>query len=310
MAERLGMVLSKVDISRYSDGEINIQLLEDARGKDVFLIQVFSLLIQPTCSPANENIFEVFLLVSALKKASCKSVTIVFPYYGYSTLDMKHNQKIPIAAADVARMLEIVGVNRVAALELHTGQIQGFFSITADNIESNIVMIDYLMNSNLIRNFNNLTIVSPNADGVYRAKKFADVLISKTSAEIGLSLVVKEKFGDFDSNKMALVGDVKGSECIILDDIIDSANSLIAASEELYSNGAKSVFAFATHGVFSGSAIENLKKSRIKKIIITNTIPINKELLDDKFIILSSAALIAETIRRIHSNESLSEMFL
>jgi ribose-phosphate pyrophosphokinase len=171
-------------------------------------------------------------------------------------------------------------------------------------------MIEYILNNNLIRDFNKLTIVSPDANGVNRAKKFADILISKTSADIGLSLVIKERLGSFDSDKMELVGNVKGHDCIILDDIVDTSTTLISASEELYKNGAKNVYAFATHGVFSGSAIENLKKSNIKKIVVTNTIPINKEQINDKFIVLSSATLIAETIRRIYHNESISEVFL
>ena len=172
-------------------------------------------------------------------------------------------------------------------------------------------MIDYLLNSNLIRDYNKLSIVSPDANGVYRAKKFADILVSKTSADIGLSLVIKEKLG-YDAEKMVLVGNVEGNECIILDDIVDSATTLVLAADELYRNGAKSVYAFATHGVLSGTAIDNLKKSNIKKIVFTNTIPINKDKIagSDKFIVLSSASLIAETIRRIYNNESLSEMFL
>lgn len=297
------MELSKVDISRYSDGEINIQVLDEPRGKDVFLIQ-------PTCTPVNENLFELMLLVSALKKGSCHSVTVVFPYYGYSTFDKKDSQQIPIAAADVAKMLEIIGVDRVACLELHTGQVQGFFGIPADNVESNIIMIDYILNSNLIHNFNKLTIVSPDANGVYRAKNFADILMSKTAADIGLSLVVKEKLGSYEYENLQLVGNVKGNECIIIDDIIDSSSTMISGADELYRNGAKNVYAFATHAIMSGSAIDNLNKSKIKKIVITNTIPIAKDKMSDKFIILSSATLIAETIRRIYLNESLSSVFL
>ena len=171
-------------------------------------------------------------------------------------------------------------------------------------------MIEYILNSNLIKDFNKLSIVSPDANGVYRAKRFADILMSKTSADIGLSLVVKERLGSFDSDKMELVGKVKDHDCIILDDIVDTATTLISAADELYRNGAKNVYAFATHGVFSGSAIESLKKSQIKKIVITNTIPINKDQINEKFIVLSSASLIAETIRRIYRNESISEVFL
>jgi ribose-phosphate pyrophosphokinase len=170
--------------------------------------------------------------------------------------------------------------------------------------------IEYLLNSNLIRDFNKLTIVAPDANGVYRAKNFADILISKTSANIGLSLVVPENISSFDLEKMQLVGNVDGNDCIIIDDIIDSAKTIVAAAEELQNCGAKNIYVFATHGILSGNAIERIDNSKIKKIIISNTVPINKDKISDKFIVLSSATLIAETIRRIFNNESLSEVFL
>ena len=171
-------------------------------------------------------------------------------------------------------------------------------------------MIDYILNANLVRDFNKLTIVSPEPNEVYRAKRFADILISKTAADVGVSLVVREKLGSFESEKMQLVGNVEGNECIILCNIIYSGNTVIQAAEELYRKGAKSVYAFAPHGILCGNAIEALSKSSLKKIVITNTIPTKREIMPDKFIVLSSATLIAETIRRIYWNESLSEIFL
>jgi ribose-phosphate pyrophosphokinase len=171
-------------------------------------------------------------------------------------------------------------------------------------------MIDYILNNNLIQDFNNLVIVAPDANGVNRAKKFADTLMSKTSAEIGISLIVKQKLGDEELLKLDLVGDVQGAECIILDDIIDSAKTVIEASKELYRRGAKKVYVFVTHGVLSGNAIQSLNNSDIKKIIVTNTIPVKTEKLSDKFIVLSCASLLAETIRRIYHEESVSEIFL
>jgi ribose-phosphate pyrophosphokinase len=238
-------------------------------------------------------------------------VTVIFPYYGYSTFDKKENQKIPIAAADVSKILEIAGVDKVACIDLHAGQIEGFFSIPADNIASYLIMVEYLINSNLIQKYNKVSIVSIDADNVYRTKKFAEILMSKTLANITLSLVINENLLGFtDTSTMHLVGQVEGKECIIVGDIIDSAQTIISAADVLFNNGAKKVYVFATHGVFSGTAIEDLNKSKITKVIVTNTIPIPNEKLGDKFIVLSAGTLIAEIIRRLYYNESISEISL
>jgi ribose-phosphate pyrophosphokinase len=237
----LGLPLSNVDIIRLSEGEIRIKVLDERRGKDIFLIQ-------STSNPVNENLFELLLLVSALRKGSAKSITVIFPYYSYARSDQRMNSKEPIAAADVAKMLEIAGVDRTITVELHSQQTQGFFSIPTDNLETNIIMVDFILNSNLIHDYNKLVIVSPDANGVYRAKKFSEILIANTSANIGLSMLIRERQAE-GKPIVKLVGDVKDCECIILDDMIDSGDTVINAANELFNNGAKHVYAFSTHGI-------------------------------------------------------------
>lgn len=222
------------------------------------------------------------------------------------------SSRVPISAADVAKMLETMGVDRIIAVDLHSGQIQGFFgpAVPVDNLEAQIIMVEYLLNSALIEDFNNLVIVSPDAGGVYRAKSFAQMIINKTGANVGLTMIIKQRIKANEVDKMELVGQVKGYDCIIVDDMIDTAGTLCLAAEELKKNGAKKVYAFATHGLFSGKAIDNINNSCLERVIVTNTIPFKGSSKTDKVVVLSVAVLIAETIRRIHRNESLSEMFI
>jgi ribose-phosphate pyrophosphokinase len=241
VAERLGMNLSKLDITTMSDGEINIKILDIVDGKDIYLIQ-------PTCNPVNENLMEALLLISCLKKASANSVTLIIPYYAYSTSDMKSGNKVPIAAGDVAKMLEIAGVDKLVTVELHALQIQGFFQVPVDSLESNIIMAEYLLNSNLIHDYNNLVVVAPDANGVNRAKKFQETVVEATSANVGLSMMIGEK-NIHGKMEMKLVGDVKGCECIIYDDIIDSGETAITSADVLLKAGASKVHVFATHGI-------------------------------------------------------------
>jgi ribose-phosphate pyrophosphokinase len=237
------MTLSGINIETLSDGEISIKILDPVDGKDIFLIQ-------PTCNPVNENLMELLLLITALKKASANSVTVIIPYYSYARSDTKTNKKVPIAAGDVAKMLEIAGVDRVVTIELHSLQIEGFFKVPVDSLESNIIMGDYLLNSNLVFDYDKLVIVSPDANGVNRAKKFLEIVASATSANIGLSMLIGEKNINGDS-ELKLVRDVKGCECIIYDDLIDSGQTVISAADELIKNGATKVYAFSTHGNLS-----------------------------------------------------------
>ncbi len=308
VSERLGTSVAKSQIKRFADGECSIQIYESIRGKDIYIIQ-------PTCYPVNENLVELLLLISTMKRTSARKITAVIPYYGYARADRKMSSRVPISAADVAKMLETMGVDRVIAIDLHSGQIQGFFgpSVPVDNLEAQILMVEYILNSKLVEDYNNLVIVSPDAGGVYRAKSFADILISKTSANIGLTMIVKQRVKANEVAKMELVGNVKDCECIIIDDMIDTAGTLCLAAEELKKNGAKKVYAFATHGLFSGKAFDNINNSCLEKVVVTNTIPIKKDQQEKaagKIVQLSVGVLIAEAIRRIHNNESLSEIFI
>lgn len=303
VAERLGHKLGSAKINRFADGECNIQIFESIRGKDIYIIQ-------PTCPPVNENLVELLLMISTFKRTSARKITAIIPYYGYGRADRKMNSRVPISAADTAKMLETMGVDRVMAVDLHAGQIQGFFgpSVPVDNLEAQIIMVESVLNSKDIKDFNNLVIVSPDAGGVYRAKSFAEILSNKTHANVGLTMIVKQRIRANEVAKMELVGNVKDQDCIIIDDIIDTAGTLCTAAGVLKENGAKSVMAFATHGLFSGKAIENINKSTLDKVVVTNTIPYNKAKCD-KIHILSVGTLIAEAIRRIHNNESLSQIF-
>lgn len=220
VAECLGHKLGNATIKRFADGECNIQIHESIRGKDIYIIQ-------PTCPPVNESLVELLLLISTFKRTSARKITAIIPYYGYGRADRKMNSRVPISAADTAKMLETMGVDRVMAIDLHAGQIQGFFgpSVPVDNLESQIIMVENLLRSNLVKDFNNLVIVSPDAGGVYRAKSFAEILSNKTSANVGLTMIVKQRIKANEVAKMELVGNVNGQECIIIDDIIDTAVS-------------------------------------------------------------------------------------
>lgn len=222
VAERLGHQLGEAKISRFADGECNIQIFESIRGKDIYIIQ-------PTCPPVNEYLVELLLMISTFKRTSARKITAIIPYYGYGRADRKMNSRVPISAADCAKMIETMGVDRVMAIDLHAGQIQGFFgpSVPVDNLEAQIIMVEALMNSNYVKDFNNLVIVSPDAGGVYRAKSFAEILSNRSRSNVGLTMIVKQRIKANEVAKMELVGNVKGYDCIIIDDIIDTAVSTI-----------------------------------------------------------------------------------
>ena len=220
VADRLQHKLGNAKITRFKDGECNIQVFESIRGKDVYIIQ-------PTCPPVNENLVELLLLISTMKRTSARKITAIMPYYGYGRADRKMSSRVPISAADVAKMLETMGVDRVIAVDLHAGQIQGFFgpSVPVDNLEAQIIMVEFILNSGYVKDFNKLVIVSPDAGGVYRAKSFAEILMKKTNSEIGITMIVKQRAKANEVAKMELVGNVKGQDCIIIDDMIDTAVS-------------------------------------------------------------------------------------
>ena len=219
IAKHLGTTLANTHVSRFSDGEINIQIKDNIRGKDVYIIQ-------PTCPPVNETLMELLLLISTARRASAKKVTAVVPYYGYARQDRKMASRVPISAADVAKLLETVGVDRIIAMDLHCGQIQGFFSprVPADNLDGNAVLLDYVLdNKQTFHDPNNIVVVSPDAGGVGRAKKFQERLIARGFHGAGLAMIIKQRKAASQIERMDLVGNVQGKDCIIIDDIVDTA---------------------------------------------------------------------------------------
>jgi len=305
IASDLGTKLGSITVGRFNDGEVNIQVLDNVRGKDIFIVQ-------PTSPPVNENLMELLLMVSTMRRASARKITIVVPYYGYSRQDRKVAPRVPISAADVARLLETMGVDRVIAIDLHCGQIQGFFGprVPVDNLEANVAAVTYFKNHSDIK-LEKPIIISPDAGGVARAKKFQELFKSEMQQpDTGLAMIIKHREQAGKVAKMHLVGTVSGSDVIIIDDLIDTAGTLSEAAKELKKMGAKRVYAFATHGLFSTNAYENINKSEIEQVIVTNTIPPRGNEKDSpKIKRLSIASLLAEAIRRVQLKESVSDLF-
>jgi len=302
IAQVLGINLGKATVGRFADGEVNVQIHENVRGKDVYIIQ-------PTCPPVNENLMELLLMVSTLNRASARRVTVVIPYYGYARQDRKMQARVPISAADVARLLEAMGIDRVIAVDLHCGQIQGFFGprVPVDNLDGGIVGINYFGDKDL----HNPVIVSPDAGGVYRAKKFKEGLEHKFDLnDIGLAMIIKQRARAGTVDQMDLVGDVKGCDCILVDDMIDTAGTICKASQVLKDKGAKRVFAFASHGLLSGPGNHRIANSSMEECVILNTIPGSPQRLsNEKLVELSVAPLLAQTIFNIHAKKSISALF-
>jgi len=301
IADYLQVSLGESIVSTFNDGEIQIQIKESVRGHDVFIIQ-------PTCHTAtqsvNDTIMELFLLVRTMQRASAKSITVVVPYYGYARQDRKAMSRVPISAADVAMMLEIGGVDRVLTIDLHCGQIQGFFrNAPVDNLFSSPIFIDYFVKKEL----SNVVVVSPDAGGVDRAYKFAQQLRKKgVSAEMALISKRRASAGVIES--MYLIGDVNGADAIIVDDICDTAGTLVKAAQLLKDHGANRVFAVIPHGVFSGNALDKIRNSVICEMVIADTIPL-REQAPSNLTILSVSALLGDAIVRIHRGESVSALF-
>lgn len=303
IAQKLKTKLSRIHIKPYSDGEIGIQILENVRGKDVYLIQ-------PTCPPGgvNNNLIELILMISTMRRASAQTITAVLPYYGYARQDRKMQSRVPISAADVARLLEAMGVDRVIAVDLHCGQIQGFFGprTPCDNLDGSLVALPYFRSLGLT----NACVVSPDAGGVYRAKRFRDSLV-QLGVDCSLAMIVKQRAGAGVVGQMDLVGDVEGRDCVIVDDMIDTAGTLCKAGEELKSRGARRIFAFATHGLFNGPAMSRIQNSSFSKVIVTNSIPIcpEKRTQCNKIEQISIAGLLAKAIYSVHFKCSISDLF-
>jgi ribose-phosphate pyrophosphokinase len=294
ICECLGVPLGAARVRRFSDGEVMVEINENVRGRDVYVVQ-------STCAPTNDNLMELLIITDALKRASAATITAVIPYYGYARQDRKAAPRTPITAKLVADLITTAGVNRVVTIDLHAGQIQGFFNIPVDNLYAAPVILNYLKNR---FSGEEVVMVSPDAGGTERARAFAKRL------EYSLAVIDKRRSGPNVAEVMHLIGDVRNKIAIILDDMVDTAGTLTQAAKALKTNGAKSVFACATHGVLSGPAIERINASDIEEIVLTDTIPGNSgNVSTTKVRILSVADLLAEAIRRIHEDESVSSLF-
>ena len=293
ICEYLDIALSKVEVRRFSDGEIFIEIGENVRGTDVYVIQ-------PTCPPVNDHLMELVIMVDALRRASARRITAVLPYYGYARQDRKVAPRVPITAKVVAEMLMVVGVRRVLAMDLHAGQIQGFFNIPVDHLYAAPVLLKYINET-----FSNVVMVSPDAGGVERTRAFAKRLKSD------LAIIDKRRDRPNESKAMNVIGDVKGKVAILLDDMVDTAGTLCNAAAMLMEAGAAEVHACCSHGVLSGPAIERLEASVIKSLVITNSIPLHDKAKGCKKIkVLSVSHLLGEAISRIHSEDSVSSLFV
>ena len=290
----LGVSLGAARVRRFSDGEIMVEIGENVRGRDVYVVQ-------STCAPTNDNLMELLIITDALKRASAATITAVIPYYGYARQDRKAAPRTPITAKLVADLITTAGINRVVTIDLHAGQIQGFFNIPVDNLYAAPVILNYLKDR---FKGEQVVMVSPDAGGTERARAFAKRL------EYSLAVIDKRRSGPNVAEVMHLIGDVRDKVAIILDDMVDTAGTLTQAAKALKANGAKAVFACATHGVLSGPAIERINASDIEEIVLTDTIPANSgDVATSKVRILSVAELLAEAIRRIHEDESVSSLF-
>lgn len=291
IASYLGVKLGAADVKHFSDGETWVEIGENVRGLDVFLIQ-------PTCRPANEHLMELLIMVDAIKRSSAGRITAVIPYYGYARQERKVQPRTPISAKLVADLLTAAGVDRVLTLDLHAGQIQGFFNIPVDHLFAMPVSLDYIKKNVP----NHLVVVSPDAGGAERARAYAKKLSSP------MAMIDKRRPSPNVSEVMNVVGDVKDRTAVIVDDMIDTGGTLVKAAEALLKNGAKAVYACATHGVFSGSAYEKIETSCLKEVAVTNSIPLSGR--SSKVRVLSVAPLLGEAIKRIHQADSVSSLFV
>lgn len=293
VAEYMGLHVSPIKISPFSDGEIYVQVQESVRGLDCFVIQ-------PTCTPVNENLMELLILLDALKRASAGRITVVMPYYGYGRQDRKAAGREAITAKLVADLLTTAGAQRVVALDLHAPQIMGFFDILVDHLYASPIILDYIRSLNLT----DLVLVSPDVGGVTRTRAYA-----KKLDDAPIAIIDKRRTKHNVAEVMSVVGEVEGKVAIMVDDMVDTAGTLVKGAELLKKEGAREIYACATHPVLSGPACERLDKSCIKKLIVTNSIPHDRDQISEKIVQLSVARLLGEAIARIHDDCSVSEMF-
>jgi len=293
IADYLQIPLGEAEVGRFADKEVFVQINENVRGADVFVIQ-------PTCPPVNDNLMELLVMIDALKRASAQRITAVLSYYGYARQDRKVQPRVPITAKLVADLLTAAGTHRVLALDLHAGQIQGFFNIPVDHLFAAPVLIDYLSKKTL----SDLVVVSPDAGGVERARAIAKRL------RAGLAIVDKRREGSNVSLFMHLIGDVKGKDVVVIDDMIDTAGTLIQAVDALKREGAQRMIACGVHAILSGPAVARLEGSPLEEVVVTNSIPLPSEKRSPKLTVLSMAPLLGEAIRRIHTETSVSTLFI
>ena len=296
IVKRLNMRLGMATVGRFSDGEVAVEIEENVRGKDVFIIQ-------PTCSPTNENLMELLVMTDALKRASASRITAVLPYYGYARQDRRsRSARVPISAKLVARMIEQSGANRILTVDLHADQIQGFFDIPVDNVYSSPILLGDVWR----QQYKDLIVVSPDVGGVVRARALA-----KRLDDSDLAIIDKRRPKANVSEIMHIIGDVEGRTCVMIDDLVDTAGTLCHAAAALKKRGAIKVVAYCTHAVLSGAAMNNLRNSELDELVVTDTIPLSKEATDlGKIRQLSVAEMLAETIRRISVGESVSSLYV
>jgi ribose-phosphate pyrophosphokinase len=290
----LGMARGQAHITRFKDGEVYLQVQENVRGADVFVVQ-------PTCRPVDEHLMELLLMIDALKRASARRITAVIPYFGYARQDRKDKPRVPISSKLVADLLTTAGADRALIVDLHAPQLQGFFNIPVDHLFASPVLVDHFKRLNLP----NLTVVSPDAGGVERARFFAKKMDS------ALAIMDKRRVEMNVAEIMNVIGDVNGRTCLVIDDLIDTAGTLVKTASALKENGASAVYACCSHPVFSGAAVENISKSCLNEVVVTNTIPLSEAARNEsKIKVLSIAGLIGRAIQSIHEETSVSKLFL
>ncbi len=293
ICEHFGCPLGKAKVSRFSDGEIQLEIHENVRGSDVFVLQ-------STCPPGNDHLMEMLVMIDAFKRASAHRITAAMPYYGYARQDRKVAPRAPITAKLIADLLTTAGADRILTMDLHAGQIQGFFNIPVDNLFATPVFINYLKTK---YSHDDLVLVSPDAGGVERARAYAQKMGTS------LAIIDKRRLRPNESEVMHIIGDIRGKHALLLDDLIDTAGTITSAAASILERGARSVSACATHAVLSGPALERIENSCLDELIVADTIPV-KDGICSKITVLSIADLFAEAIKRIHTNDSVSSLFI
>lgn len=294
IARELRTPLGEINVKHFSDGEISVQIEESARGQDIFIVQ-------PTCYPVNDNLMELLIMIDAFRRASALRITVVLPYYGYARQDKKTKPREPVTARLVANMITQAGASRVLCVDLHAGQIQGFFDLPVDHLYAGPLIADYMIANGLHNG--NICVVSPDVGGVARARALAEHL--RTS----IAIIAKRRPEANKVEIMELIGDVRGKVCVMVDDMMDTGGSIVQGAEALMERGASAVHACVTHAVLSGNAVERINASPLKSLLVTDTIPLPPDKHSPKIKVLSVAPLLADAIHRIHEDNSISELF-